>query len=343
MKKSFLFSLLVCAGLISAAQNPFAKQAFYDAFKKVYTDGQKGFVETTGMFRNEMNAYYSFHLPKTLLPGADSGQIALPVSIGTPFITYYFSPSKKLADAKLKEKNLQNAIKTAWGVPALLEVKKTDTTKQGIYYRTFYYKNREDIKNYLSALDTYIVFENGAYQLLLNINGTNAAPPPPPPPPPPPAAETKKGLPAEPELDKKIQSLMAGLPNSFAEEKNVQTSKTEYYTLYDSRTTFYGLKGKIKDRTFEASFSFSANYPNLSGPDEAKSVYEKLKELFYKTGRFSFNQEIKEGTRTYIFGAENISGQKWKTSSFSVLIEYYSSEATPSVSFLLVTNKPAKS
>lgn len=336
MKKQLLFTLLLIAGLVSSAQNPFAKQAFYDAFKKVYADGQKEFIETTGMFRNEMNSYYSFHLPKTLLPGSDSGQVYLPLSIGTPFITYYFPPSKKLADAKLKEKNLHDAIKTAWGIPVLLEVKKTDTLKQSIQYRTFFYKNREDIKNYLSVLDTYIFFENGAYQLRLNVNGANT-------PPPPPVKETKRGLPAEPELDKKIQSLMAGLSNFFADERSVQIGKNEYYTMYDSRTTFYGIKGKIKDRTFEASFNFNADSPGLSGPDEAKAVYEKLKELFIKTGRFSFNQEIKEGTRTYIFGSENTSGQRWKTASFTLVIEYYSSQETPSVSFLLTSKKLTKS
>lgn len=333
MKKNFLLIVSFCAGLTGSAQNPFAKQTFYDAFKKVYADGQKGFIETTGMFRNEVNSFYSFHLPKTLLPGADSGRVALPLSIGSPFVSYYFSPSKKLTDAKLKEKNLHEAIRTAWGNPPLVEVKRTDTVKQFIFYKTLFYKNRDDIKNYLFVLDTYIVFENGVYQLTLNVNGINA---------PSPAKETNKGLPAEPELDNKIKALMTSIAGQFADEKNRETSRNEYYIMYESRTLFYGQKCKVKDRQFEASFNFYAGYPELGSPAEAKSVYDKLKEAFSRTGRFTFNQEIKEGSRTYIFGAENISGQRWKTSSFSVVIEYYASSETPSVSFLLTSKKLSK-
>lgn len=330
MKKIIFIINSFCVGLIASAQNPFAKKEFYTAFKKVYADGQKGFIETTGMFKNESNGYYSFHLPKILLPGADSGQITLPLSLGYPFVIYYFPPAKTLAAAKQKEKNLHDAIKTAWGNPALTAVKTNDTAKNFVSYTTWFYKNKNDIKNYMSAFNTRILFEKNAYQFELTINGQNT---------PPQKNIASKGLWEEPELNKKIETLMTSMAGHFADEKDIQTDKTEYYTQYESKTIFYGNKCKIKDRKFEASFNFTTQYPKLDHPSEAKTIYEKLKEAFIRTGRFTFNKEIQEGTRTYIYGAENISTRRWKVSSFSVVIEYYSSSSTPSVSFLITSKK----
>lgn len=330
MKKNLLCTLLVCAGLISSAQNPFATSVFYSAFKKVYADGQKGFPATKGAWINETGIFYDNYKVNTLLPLADSGRLSQPLTfgIGYPFVTFYYNAGKTLAQAKVKEARLHDALRTAWSTP-LTETSRIDTLKQFIFYRKYFYTNPEAIKRSAFEFNTSLVQENGLYILGLTINGKNetAATPS--------AAKTTL---YEADLDKKIKEVMTAMDNLFTNEKGTEISQNQYYTEYESRTAVYGQKCKLKDRKFEISLNFTAGPELLSGPEEAKAIYDKLLAVFTGTGRFVFKPEMKEGSRTYVFASENVT-KKFSTSRYSLVLEYYNTPGMASVSFLINRKK----
>lgn len=328
MKRALSFFLFMAMVAEAASQNPFATNAFYDAFRKVYADGQKGFITTKGSWVNETGIFYDNYKVTTLLPGADSGRLSLPQVLGFPLVTYYFKPSATLAEAEKKAANLQAAVKTAWLSP-VSEVRKTDTLKNFLFYKTYFYENEDKAKRFESVFETYIVKDKGKYQLALIINGKNE-----------PKAVKPEGKPRLTETDpaKKIRDILASMDKFFADEKNVQLSQTEYYTMYESRTLVYGQKCKLKDRKYEISWNFSAGPEVLSGPEEAKAIYDKLLAAFTGTGRFSFKPEVKEGSRTYVFASELVTKQ-FTSSRYSLLLEYYNTPGLSSVSFLITRQK----
>jgi hypothetical protein len=323
VKKVVIFFLLSVHVQIGVAQNQYANKPFYDSFKKIYADGQKGFTATKGAALNEFSSFYFFHKVNTLLPGADSGKLSVPQVIGFPIVTYYFKAGKTLFAAKANEARLKAAIKTAWGYP-LIEIEKKDTIKPSVFYKTFFYLTQDAVKNFESIFDTYLVMEKGTYILGLNINGNTDALP---------APKVPTAKLAEANLDKKIKELLVSMDKLFADEKAVVLSKNQYYTEYESRSTIYGQKSKLKDYGFEVSFRFDANKQALSGPEEAKAVYEKLLAALSATGRFTFKPAVKENYRTYVIAFENVT-DAWK-SKVTLLLEYYDSPFLPSVSFLL--------
>ncbi|MBL7747511.1 MAG: hypothetical protein JNM19_08815 [Chitinophagaceae bacterium] len=320
-----LFLAMVTTGL---AQNPFATNTFYDEFKKVYGDGQNGFPATKGAWINETGIFYDNYKVTTRLPGADSGKLSIPQVIGFPLVAYYFKPSGTLAAAKKSETNLHVAVKTAWAAP-LIEVKRTDTLKEFIFYKTLFYKDVAAQKRFEPEFETYIVKEKGVYLLVLTINGRNE--------PKPVVTVNKPGL-VESDPDKKIRDILAAMDNLFANEKGVQLSQNQYYTEYESLTTVYGQKCKLKDRQYEISWNFTAGSQLLSGPEEAKAIYDKLLAVFTGTGRFVFKQEIIEGSRTYIYASEKTVKQ-FTTSRYSLVLEYYNTPGLASVSFLINRQK----
>ena len=333
MKKFWLIPLLLLLAINSPAQNPFANKAFYDAFKNIFADGQKGFPLTKGKWINEAVIFYNKYTVNLQLPGADSGRLSVPQSVGYPLATYFFNGGKTLAQARAKEAQLHAALRTAWGSP-LHEMKKNDTAKPVIYYRTFFYRDREAARLAFSEFDTYLVLYNGRYELALNINGRNAADAGQP------AVNTPKATPpktTEPDLETKIRALLTSMDQFFADEKGEQISKSEYYTEYYSRSLLFGKKSKLKERKYEISYSFNLDKESLPSPDDAKAIYEKLISIFTSTGRFRFNPETKEPSRSWTFGAEIVSG--FKTSRYTVLVEYYNTPGLQSVGFLITRQK----
>jgi hypothetical protein len=309
--------------VLCPAQNPFANTNFYNSIKEIYGDGEKGFPATKGAYRNEAFSFYFEYNVKTLLPGADSGKLSMPQVIGYPFATYYFTAGKTFSAAKATEARLKAALRTAWGSP-LIEIEKKDTIMPAVYYKTFFYKTSDAVKNLEFIFDTYLVAEKGTYKLALNINGNTDLPAAPK------VSTTKL---AEADIDQKIKQLLVSMDKMFADEKAVVLSKNQYSTEYESRTTLYGEKCTLKDYGFEISFRFFAGSKALSGPVEAKTVYEKLFTALSATGRFNFKPATKEGYRNYIVAFENVA-DAWK-SKVTLLLEYYDSPYLPSVSFLL--------
>jgi hypothetical protein len=249
MKKIALFFLLSVYIQVGIAQNQYANKPFYDSFKKIYEDGQKGFAATKGAAIDEFSSFYFFHTVNTLLPGADSGRLSIPQVIGFPIVTYYFNAGKTLSVAKVNETGLKAAIKTAWGNP-LIEIEKKDAIKSSVFYKTFFYPTQDAVKRFETIFDTYLVMEKGTYILGLNINGNTDVP-------------TALKIPTvkliEPDIDKKIKELLVSMNKMFTDEKAVVLSKNQYYTEYESRSTIYGQKSKLKDYGFEVSFRFDAN------------------------------------------------------------------------------------
>lgn len=317
------FLMLIKAG---NSQNTFDTKTFHETFKKIYADGQKGFPETKGAYNGYLSSFYTFYKAKTLLPGADSGQVSEPVTVGYPFVKYSFKSSKTLAEARAKEAKLHTALRNGWGSP-LTQVKRTDTVKQFVFYKNIFYKNAEAAKLFYAEFDTYIVFEKGKWLLELTINGVRADN----------VKSVITEVPAEPQLEKKIMDLLVSMDNFFTSEQKKQINTTQYYTEYESQFSLFGKYGKVKVRPFETSFSYNAGSEIISTPANAKTIYEKLLSIFKSSGRFTFNQEIKEGNRTYIFATA--SNNKNIVAPYTLILEYYATEGLPSVGFLITRKK----
>jgi hypothetical protein len=166
--------------------------------------------------------------------------------------------------------------------------------------------------------------EKGWYIVSLTVSGKNPAAPP----------VTGNQAAGEPGLDEKIKLLLQDMDKLFAQEKLQEINKTDYYTQYESRSAILGVKGNIKDRKFEVSFSLQKGYP---GPADARKIYEQLKTIFTNSGKFLFKEEVKEGSRTSVYGYDAIS-KPWAT-QYTILLEYYDSPTTASVGFLLTRRK----
>jgi hypothetical protein len=303
------------------AQNEFAGTRFTDAFKKLYADAPNGFTAHKGAKMRAMGNFFNIHKNLTPLPGADSAIISIPVAMGNPSCTHYFKPSATLAAAQQREQGLALSVKTA-AVKTLYEKKTVDTVGKFIFYRTQLY-NKPSGSVFDLDMETYAVLEKGRYSIGLVVYGKT----------PPPTPTGKSKLPAEPDLQGKINNLFAALQNRFAAEKGMQKDKTQYYTTYETVSKFYGQTGTVKERPFETSISFSLNGSQLDGPAEAKQIYEKLKAAFTATGRCRFNPETIEGTRTWLFASDAKNSAAW--AKFSLILEYYADGYNPSVSLLL--------
>lgn len=302
------------------AQNEFAKAPFYMAVKKIYDSRSSAFSPYVGVKYNSLGSFYTMHRTKLLLPGADSGYIALPAAIGQPSAHFVFTAGNDIKQGEQKAAKLATAVRTALGT-VLYEKKGVDSVKKYIFYKTYYYDKPNPAQFEREVFSVYYVLERGRYIAGLTING--AMPPPP-----------KPATVPEPELEAKINRLLQSMNNSFADELGPEAEKTQYYTKYKSKTVLYGTLSDIKVRSFETSFSFQFNNPQ--NPAEARTIYEKLLDIFKRSGKFSFNAEKMEGTRTFIYAAA-ITSKIVKP--FTLVLEYYGNENSPSVGFLITRKK----
>lgn len=317
----YYLALFAVLAVRANAQNEFASARFSDAFKKLYADAPKGFAAYKGIKLRTMGSLINIHKNLNPLPGTDSAIISIPVAMGNPSCTHYFEPSTTLAAAQQREQSLAISVKAAAG-KMLYEKKMVDTLGRFIFYRTQLY-NKPGGSVFDIDLETYVVLERGRYYLGLVIYGKT----------PPPTPTGKSKLPAETDLQGKVNNLFAALQGRFAAEKGLQKEKTQYYTTYETVSKLFGQTGTVKERTYETSISFSLNGQQLDGPDEAKQIYEKLKAAFTATGRCRFNPETIEGTRTWLFAMD--ANNNAVKSKFSLVLEYYADGYNPSVSLLL--------
>ena len=99
------------------AQNEFAATAFYNEFRKIYADAQEGFVKNRGAKKiSEFEDLVDEYKVKWLLPLADSGKIVFPVT-GTPYVLYYFEPSKTRLKVDQRGVYLRDAVSTSFIKP----------------------------------------------------------------------------------------------------------------------------------------------------------------------------------------------------------------------------------
>jgi hypothetical protein len=323
--KSMVVAFWAFTALYANAQNEFAHTRFADAFKKLHADAPNGFAAYKGAKVRSLGSLFNVHKSLALLPGADSAIVSVPVAYARPSNTQYFMPSPTLAAAQQRQTALTSAIKSAAG-KTLYEKKAVDSLGRFVFYRTQLYNNAAATIFNLE-LESYVVLEKGRYQLVLTVYGKT----------PPPAPTGKTKLPAEPDLQGKINSLFTALQGLFVSEKGAQKETTQYYTTYHSVSRLYGQTGTVKERPFETSISFSLYGGQLDGPAEAKQLYEKLKAAFTATGRCRFNPETVEGSRTWLFA--NDANNTAVRSKFSLVLEYYNDAYNPSVSFLLTGKK----
>ena len=318
--KKLLPVLLLFTVTTARAQNEFANAPFYDAVKNIYNDGQTGFAKYKGAKYNSIGSIISVHRSKLVMPGADSGSIYLPVAYSHPAASFSFTAGTQIKQGEQKATRLATAVRTALG-KTLYEKKKVDTTGKFVFYHTYYYDKPNPATYDREVFEVYYVLERGRYLAVLKINGTT-------PPPPKPATVP------EPELETKINRLLQSMNNFFTDELGRETEKTQYYTQYESKTALYGTLSKIKVRTYETGFSFQLS--KIQAPAEARAIYEKLLDIFKRSGKFSFNAEKTEGTRTYVF-ASALTSKIVKP--FTLVLEYYGDESYPSVGFLITRKK----
>jgi hypothetical protein len=138
-------------------------------------------------------------------------------------------------------------------------------------------------------------------------------------------------------IEGKIQKLFLSMDNFFTDEKGKQTAQNEYYTSYESNTSFYGKKAIVKERKFEISFSLQINSSSLSGADNAKIIYDELKAILISTGRFTFKNETVEGSRTWVYASER--NAKYNVPGYTLVLEYYNDARLPSAGLLLTRKK----
>jgi hypothetical protein len=326
MKKAVFIFLAAAFAMSGTAQNGFANQSFYDAYKKISAAAGKGFDGAKGPRYNTRDMFYTVYQTAWLLPGADSGKIFIPSGPGISGAVFYFKPATTIARARQMEQDLLVAVKSIYNKP-LYQKKQQDTANGALLYHNYFYDSQETGKSTAPVFRTTVAKEKGWYIVSLTVSGKSPAKTP----------VTGNQAAGEPGLDEKIKLLLQDMDQLFAQEKLKEVNKTAYYTLYESRSAILGVKGNIKDREFEVSFSLQKGYPGTSGPADARKIYEQFKTIFTNSGKFLFKEEVKEGSRTWVYGYDAIS-KPWAI-RYTLVLEYYDSPTTASVGFLLTRKK----
>lgn len=151
-------------------QNEFAAAAFYSDFRKVYADAQSGFVNYKGdKGVSEYEELQSEYKVKLILPLADSGKIVFPNS-GSPYVVYYFEPSKVRLKVDQRALNLQEAILNAFGQP-LYSRTETSIINNRPLSNTWLFTSPDETKQSAAAFRVSIYFYQGKYCLSFEIRG----------------------------------------------------------------------------------------------------------------------------------------------------------------------------
>lgn len=151
-------------------QNEFAATAFYNEFRKIYADAQEGFVKNKGAKKiSEFEDLVDEYKVKWLLPLADSGKIVLPVT-GTPYVLYYFEPSKTRLKVDQRGVYLRDAVSTAFNKP-LYTITETTTINNFPYSDTWYFTEQGESRKSFAAFRQTIFYNNGKYHLSFEIRG----------------------------------------------------------------------------------------------------------------------------------------------------------------------------
>ena len=151
-------------------QNEFAATAFYDDFKKIYTDAQFGFRAYKGDKRkSEFEELATEYKVELLLPLADSGKIIIPVT-GNPYVVYYFEPDKVRLKVDQRAVNLREAVLTAFAEP-LYAITENSIINNHPFSNTLYFTDANETRSEFAVFRMNIYYVTGKYYLSFEIKG----------------------------------------------------------------------------------------------------------------------------------------------------------------------------
>jgi hypothetical protein len=163
--------LLLLIGVIRVnGQNEFAASAFFEEFKKIYADAQKGFTENKGVIReSEYPGLTEEFNSKLQLPLADSGKVVVPIK-GNPYLIYYFEPEKVRLKIDLRGANLRDAIVMSMNQPLYSRTESTVADNRP-FSNTWYFLKPDETRKTDALFVISIYFKENKYYLSLEIRG----------------------------------------------------------------------------------------------------------------------------------------------------------------------------
>lgn len=168
--KKWLLAILLMITTFTHAQNEFAATAFYNEFRKIYSDAQNGFTISKGDKKvTGLDAFYSEYACKLSLPLADSCKLVCPTN-GAPYLVFYFEAGKGRLKVDQRGLNLREAVVTAFGQPLYARTE-TVVREEKVFSSTYFYTN-PDGDDKKTALFKYSIYQqNGLYYLTFEIRG----------------------------------------------------------------------------------------------------------------------------------------------------------------------------
>lgn len=172
MKRILLFFMLFALAEVKG-QNEFAANAFYNDFKKIYSDAQSGFTEYKGdKQKSEFEELATEFKVKLLLPLADSGKIVFPVSGNRPYVVYYFEPGKLRLKVDQRALNLRDAILIAYEKP-LYSRTETIMINDHPFTNSYFFTNPDETRSGQAEFRMSIYYKDKKYFLAFEIRGRN--------------------------------------------------------------------------------------------------------------------------------------------------------------------------
>lgn len=323
MKKIVLFLLSCCFLQINAQENPFATMQFKTAFLKIYNDAAAGFPTQKGTIKNnELGGVITQYRVNTLLPGADSGQVNLPL-IGFCNSHYTFKPYKTKEDAEIKRQQLAEAIEKA--LASTLYSKETvSTAKQFTFYNKYYFKKAGQTDAYYADFGTSIVLEKGKYFLTLDIKGNcNEEPKP-----------EKKAALIENDLEAKLLRFYNDAYNNFTTSEGAVTRSNSSYTYYKSIENLFGQSGEVEDGKYAVKLTYNYGFTLFNSMAEAEDLYGKLKMALQTSlsGKMNFSAEQQSKYGVYNSSIQGLEiGKSFIQSKLQISLTIHREEKYPAV------------
>lgn len=163
--------LIFLTGIVKVfGQNEFAATAFYNEFKRIYTDATNGFIENKGSEKvSEFPELTKEYKVKMMLPLADSGKIVEPAK-GSSYVVYFFEPDKVRLKVDQRGAHLQDAILTSINQPLYAKTETLIIDNKPLS-NTWYFTDPGETKTAAAAFKLSIYFNEGRYFLSLEIRG----------------------------------------------------------------------------------------------------------------------------------------------------------------------------
>ena len=321
----FLLILFLFACLKAGAQNEFATEKFYAAFREMVADGENGFAAGKGAERKTAIAAFvkKFQL-KSPLPLSDSAHLYVPV-IGRPYAEFYFRAAKTTAEIEQRKANLIQAVSNALNKTLYPRSEISGLAGSSVKY-TYYYTNRRDSLSIFADFRAATFLENGKHLLTFQIMGK------------PPAVEvTKKSLLSpETDLKRKLRGFFDEASSCFAFQKARQIRSNQHYTYYETSVTLFGRPGEIEESRLECTLQFSFGFTLLSGLEEAERIYNQLRADLQSSlsGRISFSAEQQSKYNKESYSVQGIdAGSNFISSKNVVTLTIVKSKDYPAVYF----------